>query len=53
MSDKVDIKTKPLTRDKIDIKTKPLTFTMINESIQQEDVTLVHMCVPNIIPPNI
>jgi len=44
-SDKIDFRTKTVLRD------KEGHYTMINESDQQEDITFVNICAPNIAAP--
>ena len=43
--DKIDLKIKNFTRD------KEGHYIMIKESIQEEDITIVNMCAPNIGAP--
>ena len=45
ISDKIDFKIKPITRD------KEGHYIMIKGSIQQEDITIVHIDAPNIAAP--
>ena len=45
ISDKIDFKTKTVTRD------KEGHYLMIKGTIQQEDITLVIICAPNIGAP--
>ena len=45
ISDSVDIKIKTITRD------KKGHYIMIKRSIQEEDITIVNLCAPNIEAP--
>ena len=45
ISDKIDFKIKPVTRE------KEGHYIMIKESIQEEDITTVNICAPNIGEP--
>ena len=46
ISDKIDLKTKTITRDKEGY------YIMINGSIQEEDITIVNIYAPNIGAPH-
>ena len=45
ISDKMDLKIKKITRD------KEGHYIMIKESVQEEDITIVNICAPNIGAP--